>query len=58
MNLGIESETIKNVYPHMFQVEYREGGTARLYMHQYTDIITKDIEILELSDIKTQLVEI
>ena len=48
---------IRDVYPHMFQVEYKDGGTARLYMHQYTDIITKDIEILELPEIKTQSVE-
>lgn len=45
---------IRDVYPHMFQVEYQDGGTARLYMHQYSDIITKDIEILELPVIKTQ----
>lgn len=44
---------IRDVYPHMFQVEYKEGGKARLYMHQYTDIITKDIEILELPEIET-----
>ena len=48
---------IRDVYPHMFQVEYKEGGIARLYMHQYTDIITKDIEILELPEIKTLPVE-
>ena len=48
---------IRGVYPHMFQVEYQDGGTASIYMHQYTDIITKDIEILELPEIKTQSVE-
>ena len=48
---------IRDVYPHMFQVEYEEGGIARLYIHQYTDIITKDIEILELPEIKTLPVE-
>lgn len=32
---------IRDVYPHMFQVEYQDGGTAKLYMHQYTDIITQ-----------------
>ena len=39
---------IRGVYPHIFQIEYKDGGTARLYMHQYSDIKTKDIEILEL----------
>ena len=42
---------IWGVYPHMFQIEYHDGGTSRLYMHQYADILTKDIEILELPKI-------
>jgi len=48
---------IRGVYPHMFQVEYQDSGVTRSYMHQYTDIITKDIEILELPEIKTQSIE-
>lgn len=44
---------IKGVYPHMFQVEDNSEGVPKLYMHQYTDIVTKEVEILELSDITT-----
>ncbi len=47
-NLPVE---IKGVYPHMFQVEYCDEGNARQYMHQYSDLITKDVEIMELPDV-------
>ncbi len=50
-NLPVE---IKGVYPHMFQVEYCGEGNVKQYMHQYTDLITKEVEILELSDIVPQ----
>lgn len=45
---------IKGVYPHVFQVEDDSEGAPKLYMHQYTDIVTKDVEILELPDITTR----
>lgn len=45
---------IKGVYSHMFQVEDSSDGGPKLYMHQYSDIVTRDIEILELSDITSQ----
>lgn len=45
---------IKGVYPHMFQVEDNSEGVVKLYMHSYTDIVTKEVEILELSDITSQ----
>lgn len=48
---------IKGVYPHMFQVEDSSEGGAKLYMHSYTDIVTKEVEILELSDITSQNVD-
>ena len=41
---------IKGVYPHMFQVEYSDKGVSRQYMHQYADIVTREVEILELPD--------
>lgn len=40
---------IKGVYPHMFQIEDRSKGKPMLYSHLYTDVITKDIEIRELT---------
>ena len=45
---------IKGVYPHMFQVEDSSEGVAKLHMHSYTDIVTKEVEILELSDLTFQ----
>ena len=48
------SVRIKGVYPHMFQVEDNSEGDAKLYMHSYTDIVTKEVEILELSDLTFQ----
>ena len=41
----------------MFQVEDSSEGGAKLYMHSYTDIVTKEVEILELSDITSQNVD-
>ena len=42
---------IKGVYPHMFQIEDRSGKAHKTYMHQYADIVTKEIEIKELEGI-------
>ena len=38
----------------MFQVEDSSEGVVKLYMHSYTDVVTKEVEILELSDITSQ----
>lgn len=40
---------IKSVYPNMFIVEDRSDGKAKTYTHQYADVITKEVEIVELS---------
>lgn len=45
---------ITGVYPNIFQVEYLDKGVSKQYMHQYTDVVTRDVEILELSDIVSQ----
>ena len=45
---------ITGVYPHMFQVQYTDNGVSRQYMHQYTDIVTRDVVILEMPDISIQ----
>ena len=42
---------IKGVYPNVFQVEDTSSGAPKLYMHQYSEIATKEIEILELADL-------
>ncbi len=49
MNLENLPVTIKGVYPHMFQIEERSGRIPRQFTHLYSDVITKDIEILELT---------
>ncbi len=49
MNLTNLPVTIKGVYPHMFQIEDNSGRIPRQFTHLYTDVITKDIEILELT---------
>ncbi len=46
---------ITGVYPHMFKVEYTNNSVIRSYMHQYTDLITKDVEILELPDLSSRM---
>ncbi len=42
---------IKGVYPNVFQIEDNNSGKPKLYMHQYNQIATKEIEILELADL-------
>ncbi len=41
---------IKGVYPHVFKIEDYSSGTPKTYIHQYNEMITKEIEILELAD--------
>lgn len=48
---------ITGVYPHMFQIEYTENGISRQYIHQYTDIVTREVEILEMPEITLQNVK-
>lgn len=43
-----EPATIKNIYPHIFQIEEHSSGTPRCHTLQYSDILTKQIEIVEL----------
>ena len=40
---------IKGVYPNVFQIEDNSSGKSKLYLHQYNEIATKEIEILELA---------
>ena len=42
---------IKGVYPNVFQIEDTSSGKPKLYMHQYNEIATKEIEILELASL-------
>ena len=38
------------VYPHVFRIEDRSGQRADQYTLQYVDILTKNIEIMELTN--------
>lgn len=42
---------IKGVFPNVFQIEDTSTGIPKLYMHQYNEIATKEIEIIELEDL-------
>ena len=42
---------IKCVFPNVFQIEDTSSGTPKLYMHQYNEIATKEIEIIELENL-------
>lgn len=50
IRLKNEPVTITNVYPHIFQIEEYSNGFPKCHTLQYTDILTKQIEILELID--------
>jgi len=39
--------TIKAVYPHIFIIEEYTSGKAKTHTLQYTDILTKQIEIID-----------
>ena len=41
---------IKGVFPNVFQIEDSSSGKPRLYLHQYNEIVTKEIEIIEFSE--------
>ena len=46
---------IKGVFPNVFQIEDNSSGKPRIYLHQYNDIATKEIEILELNDLSSAI---
>ena len=39
---------ITGVYAHVFQIEETSAGQARRHTLQYTDVLTRNIEILDL----------
>ena len=42
---------IKGVFPNVFQIEDTSSGIPKLYMHQYNEIATKEIEIIEMENL-------
>ena len=39
---------ITGVYPHIFQIEEASSGRPKRYALQYTDVLTHNIEILDI----------
>lgn len=42
------SAVIKGVYPHMFRIEECSSGFPKYHTLQYVDILTEQVEIVEL----------
>ena len=48
VNLKNRPVVIKGVYPHVFQIEDRSGSPNACHTISYIDILTGNVEILEL----------
>ncbi|MBQ8762779.1 MAG: hypothetical protein IJZ07_01585 [Clostridia bacterium] len=48
ISLRNDPVTIKGVYPHVFRIEEVSSGVPKCHTLQYTDVLTKQIEIIEL----------
>lgn len=47
-NLKNEPAVIKNIYPHIFQIEENSSGSPKTHIFSYTEILIKRIVIAEL----------
>ena len=50
LNLQNDPVTIKGVYPNVFRIEEYSSGSPKCHTLQYTDVFTKQIEIVELEN--------
>lgn len=50
LNLQNDPVTIKGVYPNVFRIEEYSSGSPKCHALQYTDVFTKQIEIVELEN--------
>lgn len=48
VNIKCAPVVIKGIYPNIFVIEESECGYPRRHSHQYADIVTGKIEIIEL----------
>lgn len=48
LNLQNVSAVIKGVYPNVFRIEECSSGSPKYHTLQYVDILTQQIEIIEL----------
>ena len=51
VHLKNEPVVIKGVYPHIFQIEERTTGSPKSHTFQYTDVLQRNVEILEMDEI-------
>lgn len=51
VHLKNEPVVIKGVYPHIFQIEERSTGSPKSHTFQYTDVLQRNVEILEMDEI-------
>lgn len=49
IHLENDPAVIKGVYSHVFRIEEYSNGAPQCHTIQYTDIVTKQIEIVELA---------
>lgn len=49
-NLKNGQYVIIGVYPHIFQIEEQSSRTPKRYTFQYTDVMLRNVEILELGE--------
>lgn len=50
MHITNAPAVIRNVYAHLFELEYAQEGHNSVKIHSYADVISKRIEIIELMD--------
>ncbi len=50
LHLKNTAATITAMYPHIFQIEECTSGTPKRHSLQYTDVLTRNIVILELDN--------
>ena len=50
LQLQNDPAVIKSVYPHVFRIEEYSSGTPECHTLKYADILTHQIEIIELID--------
>ena len=51
LDLRNDPAVITGVYPHVFRIEEYSTGEAQSHTLQYTDIFTKQLEIVEIGEI-------
>lgn len=52
LELRDDPVTIKGVYPHVFRIEEYTSGEPKCHTLQYADVLTKQIEIVELENLR------